>query len=100
MTRPVYSPWTDSYQMMVEMSWEGRGGRINSASMTHQSSEQFARTLMKHGRASWCSVRDSTLSTIDLMSDLIRSGVVCGTCADEGITSCNCYDLLEDNDAR
>lgn len=27
---------------------------------------------------------------------LIRSGVVCGTCADEGETACRCYEALED----
>lgn len=26
--------------------------------------------------------------------ELVRSGVVCGTCADEGETACSCYDLL------
>lgn len=28
-------------------------------------------------------------------SELVRSGAVCGTCADEGETSCNCYAALE-----
>lgn len=29
------------------------------------------------------------------MASLIRTGIVCGTCADEGIRECNCYATLE-----
>lgn len=34
------------------------------------------------------------------LEDLIRWGVVCGTCADEGERACNCWRMLENETPR
>jgi hypothetical protein len=35
------------------------------------------------------------MTTQKSYAELVASGVVCGTCADEGETTCSCYEMLE-----
>lgn len=60
-----------------------------------------AHMFMEKAAALYAEVEAFTMAEFDArmarptVSDLIREGAVCGTCADEGARHCNCYDLLD-----
>jgi len=51
--------------------------------------------VVTHGPGG-CSIYQAVYRAEPSTADLVRSGVVSGTCADEGATSCGCYADLED----
>jgi hypothetical protein len=87
-TRPGERPGT--YWAVMFM-----GGRVQNAVTYEFHAEpqgSAIQTIREHLGAAYTRIIEPTVS----ITDLIRRGIVCATCADEGERECGCWDMLKE----